>query len=119
MQSPDLQRIAHIKDYCVEIGRTIARYGDSFEVFSADTDYQKSVSFSILQIGELSGNLSEEFRAETAAEIPWAAIRGMRNFFAHNYGSMSREIIWRTAVEDIPSLLAFCEKILCETAEVQ
>ena len=112
MQSPDLQRIEHIRDYCIEIRETIARYGDSFETFTTDTDYQKSVSFSILQIGELSGKLSEAFRCETAGEVPWTAIRGMRNFFAHNYGSMSREIIWKTAKEDIPPLLAFCEKLL-------
>ena len=112
MLSPDLQRIAHIRDYCAEIGETMGRYGASFEIFATDTDYQKSISFSILQIGELSGRLSEGFRTETAAEIPWTAIRGMRNLFAHNYGSMSREVIWKTALEDIPPLLAFCDRIL-------
>ena len=115
MQSPDWQRVEHIREYCEEIGKTIDRYGDSFEVFARDTDYQKSVSFSILQIGELSGKLSEAFRNETAAAVPWAAIKGMRNFFAHNYGSMSREIIWKTANEDIPSLLRFCNRMLSET----
>lgn len=112
MQSPDLQRIEHIRDYCIEIEKTIARYGKSFEIFTTDTDYQKSVSFSILQIGELSSKLSESFRNETSSDIPWTSIRGMRNFFAHNYGSMSRDIIWKTANEDIPILLAFCEQIL-------
>ena len=29
MQSPDLQRIKHIRDYCLAIGETIRRYGDS------------------------------------------------------------------------------------------
>ncbi len=112
MQSPDLQRIEHIKDYCIEIEEPIDRYGRSFDIFAADMDYQKSVSFSILQIEELSNKLSESFRNETAQEVPWTAIRGMRNFFAHNYGSMSREIIWKTANEDIPMLLSFCSNIL-------
>lgn len=115
MLPPDLQRLSHIRDYCAEIAQTIARYGASFDTFSRDTDYQKSVSFSILQIGELSGKLSDAFKSETAAYMPWAAIKGMRNFFAHNYGSMSREIIWKTANEDIPSLLNFCNRILSET----
>ena len=114
MLSPDLQRIAHIRDYCVEIEKTIDRYGKSFDVFSLDTDFQKSVSFSILQIGELSGKLTDEFRNETALAVPWSAIKGMRNFFAHNYGSMSRDIIWKTANEDIPALLLFCDRILKE-----
>ena len=112
MLSPDRQRIEHIRDYCVEIRETIARYGNAFDIFANDTDYQKSVSFSILQIGELSGKLSEAFREETASDVPWAAIRGMRNFFAHNYGSMSRDVIWKTATVDIPALSDFCDKVL-------
>lgn len=58
MKSPDLQRLAHIRDYCLEIEKTINRYGRSFDAFDQDADYQRSVSFSILQIGELSGGLS-------------------------------------------------------------
>ena len=58
MMSPDLQRVKHIRDYCVEVEKTIARYGASFEIFDQDADYQRSVSFCILQIGELSGGLS-------------------------------------------------------------
>lgn len=112
MQSPDLKRIAHIRDYCTEVEQTIKRYGDSLEIFTEDIDYQKSVSFSIMQIGELSGKLSEEFRTKTENLIPWTAIRGMRNFFAHNYGAMNREVIWKTAKQDIPALLDFCDNIL-------
>lgn len=44
MQSPDIQRIKHIRDYCVEIEKTIARYGSDFAIFDKDADYQYSVS---------------------------------------------------------------------------
>ena len=50
MLSPDLQRIEHIKDYCVEIEQTIVRYGNSIDVFPADLDYQKSISFSLCRL---------------------------------------------------------------------
>ena len=112
MMQPDLQRLAHIRDYCSEIERTIARYGNDFAVFDSDPDYQRSVSFSILQIGELSAGLSEEFRHETADRIQWGPMKGMRNLVAHHYGSMSREIIWETAATDIPALKRFCEEVL-------
>ena len=112
---PDLQRIAHIRDYCVEIQKTIVRYGDTFEAFDSDADYQRSVSFSILQIGELSGGLSQEFRQATATRVQWGLMKGMRNLVAHNYGSMSREIIWETAVTDIPALKNFCDELLKES----
>lgn len=115
MLSPDLQRIEHIRDYCYEIEKTISRYGKSFEIFDADVDYQRSVSFCILQIGELGNGLSPDYRSSTEDQIQWRAIRGMRNLVAHSYGSMSKKIIWMTATTDIPSLKRFCEDQLSIT----
>ena len=115
MLLPDLQRIKHIRDYCTEIEKTVTRYGRAFAIFDSDPDYQRSVSFSILQIGELSGGLSQEYRQATADRVQWGPIKGMRNLVAHNYGSMSREIIWETATTDIPALKRFCEEQLANT----
>ena len=112
MLPPDAQRLEHIRDYCVEIEKTIRRYGKSFEAFDSDPDYQRSVSFCILQIGELSGKLSDAFRADTVGRIHWGPIKGMRNLVAHSYGSMSRDIIWETATTDIPVLKVFCNEQL-------
>lgn len=69
MLPPDLQRIKHIRDYCIEIEKTIARYGNSFDIFDHDPDYQRSVSLCIFQIGELSGGLSQEYRQATAERV--------------------------------------------------
>ena len=44
--------------------------------------------------------------------MQWGPIKGMRNLVAHSYGSMSRDIIWETAVTDIPVLKAFCDEQL-------
>lgn len=93
MMSPDLQRIKHILDYCVAISQTIERYGNSFDIYNSDADYQRSICFSILQIGELSGGLSEEFRKVTADRIQWEPMKAMRNLVAHNYGKMDQAII--------------------------
>lgn len=112
MLSPDKQRLVHIRDYCDEIQKTVQRYGASFEAFDCDADYQRSVSFCILQIGELSGKLSEEFRQATAGRIQWGPIKGMRNLVVHSYGSVSRDIIWETVMTDIPVLKDFCNEQL-------
>lgn len=114
MMSPDLQRIKHTRDYCKAIAQTIERYGRSFEVYAADADYQRSVSFSILQIGELSGVLSAEYRQATATRVQWGPMKAMRNLVAHNYGKMDQSIIWETATVDILALLQFCEEQLAE-----
>lgn len=114
MMSPDLQRIKHIRDYCTAIAQTIERYGNSFEIYAKDADYQRSVSFSILQIGELSGGLSLEYRQATASRVQWGPMKAMRNLVAHNYGKMDQAIIWETATVDIPALFRFCEEQLGE-----
>lgn len=70
MLQPDRQRLEHIRDYCIEIKKTITRYGESFGAFDSDADYQRSVSFCILQIGELSGRvfrLNSERRQQTVS----------------------------------------------------
>ena len=112
MVSPDMQRIYHMKAYCEKVAATIERYGCDFETFTSDGDYYDSVSMKIMQIGELSTGLTEEFRDETQDEIQWKAIRGMRNFFAHSYRKMNKKVIWAAATDDVPALLEFCKKIL-------
>jgi len=94
--------------------KDVAHYGDSFEIYAADADYQRSVSFSILQIGELSGGLSAEYRQATANRIQWGPMKAMRNLVAHNYGRTDQAIIWEIATVDIPALLQFCEDQLSE-----
>ena len=108
MMPPDLQRLQHILDYCNEIEKTVERYGKSFEIFDQDADYQRSIAFSILQIGELSGGLSEAYRISTADRMQWGPMKGMRNMVAHHYGAMDRQMIWQTVMTDIPELKAFC-----------
>lgn len=93
MMSPDYQRIKHIRDYCIAIQNTIQRYGGSFEQYAADVDYQRSIAFSLLQIGELSGGLSEEYKRQTSNRMPWNQLKGMRNMFAHSYGKMDHAVI--------------------------
>lgn len=114
MLSPGQQRLVRIWDYCSFIGSTAKRFGQSWEAFSADPDYQQSVAFSILQIGELAGRLSEKLRTETAAEMDWAAIKGLRNIVVHEYGKVWLRTLWDIVAEDIPKLRQFCEDHLPE-----
>jgi len=107
-----MQCIFHMKSYCQDIASAIRRFGSSYETFSNDKDFFNSVSMSIMQIGELSGGLSAEFKEQTTQRIQWGPIRAMRNLFAHGYASMDAEVVWETATRDIPALLEFCEGIL-------
>lgn len=110
IQTKDLQILQHILQYCIKIENTISRFGNDFATFIADADYKDSVSMNLLQIGELAGKLSEEYIASTKQTMDWRAMKAMRNFFAHNYGSMDYERIWQTAVQDIPQLKKYCQE---------
>jgi uncharacterized protein with HEPN domain len=45
---------------------------------------------SIMQIGELSAGLSDEFKDATRDRMPWGLMKGIRNRFAHAYGAMEK-----------------------------
>ena len=113
MKDSDLQRLEHIKAYCEEIADAIDTFGASFEDFMQKVHYRNSVSMCLMQIGELTGGLSAEFKGDTP-QMMWGLMRGMRNFFAHAYSSMQREAIWQTATVDIPILLTFCKRVLAQ-----
>lgn len=114
----------HIWHYCKDVQETLERIGKDKAVFEQDKDFRNSICMSLLQIGELTGHLPEDFREATKSTIYWPAIKGMRNLFAHNYGAIDIDLVWETAVNDIPMLLAFCEQSiamhrLMEQEEVQ
>ena len=81
------------------------------ETFIKNPVFRNACSMPIMQIGELAKNLSEEFQSNNQ-NIPWKAIKGMRNIFAHDYHSMNKEMIWETAVHSIPKLSKQLKKIL-------
>ena len=107
----DVDIIEHILRYCVQIETAHEDFGRSAGRFSESTTYQNAVCMCILQIGELVGRLSNEFKAEYS-EIPWHRIRGMRNYVAHEYGSIDLEVVWYTATNSIFDLTQFCKKLL-------
>lgn len=112
MRTPqaNIDVLRHILKYCEKVETLILRFGNDITVFKKDMAYRDAVSMNILQIGELANHLSEEYRLLTKQKMPWAAIRAMRNLFAHNYGQMDVDVIWKTASEDIPGLKKFCEE---------
>ena len=112
MANRDQSVLQHIKGHCDDIEGFVKRFGKDFDIFTSDKAYFNAVSMGILQIGELAGSLSEEYRAKTSGKIPWSNIKGMRNIVAHDYGSLDEELLWETAIEDIPVLLEFCSSEL-------
>lgn len=107
VQNRDQRILVHIIDYCDQIEMTIERFGNDFVIFDQDSIYRNAVALCILQIGELVGILSPDFKADNS-RMPWAQIKQMRNIVAHRYGTVDNTIVWDVIQEDIPNLKAFC-----------
>jgi uncharacterized protein with HEPN domain len=114
MKTNDIQILEHILDYCLEINETVQTFGDTLDIFQRNKDYQLSIIFTIIQIGELANKLSEEFIIETKDKIPWNLIIITRNRYVHGYSTLNFSLVWYSALMDLPILEAFCKDKLKE-----
>ncbi len=111
MNSRDEIILKKIIQYSNEIKETLDRFHLSYDSFAEDFVVRHAISMCILQIGELVGKLSDDFKNKNNA-MPWKEIKAMRNIAAHNYGEIDIEMLWETATEDIPELKNYCESFL-------
>ncbi|MCI6399819.1 HepT-like ribonuclease domain-containing protein [Lawsonibacter sp.] len=108
--------LEHIVSYCQQIQETVDRFGDDYQTFSTDPIYRNAAALCILQIGELVGKLTEEFRARHSS-IPWRQIKAMRNIVAHSYGTVDPETTWEIITDDIPALQQYCLTVIAAQSE--
>jgi len=87
---------------------------ESADALASNRLYRKAIVMSILNIGELTKHLPEDFKSENS-DIPWKQITGMRDIAAHGYGEMDDDIIWDVVKHSIPELAAFIDKQLSTT----
>lgn len=107
----DRDIVEHILRYCDQIETAHADFGRSRARFDESTTYQNAVSMCILQIGELVNHLSDRFKSEYD-DIPWHKIRGMRNYVAHEYGSIDLDVVWYVSTDSAVDLRHFCKDFL-------
>ena len=103
--------LEHIVVYCQQIEQTIDRFGNSYAAFQSDPIYRNAAALCILQIGEISKQFSQEFLSSNS-QIPWKLIARTRDLYAHHYGAVDFELLWETAVGDIPEVTRFCRSYL-------
>ena len=113
MLSPDLQRIKHIRDYCVEVewGRLLVTETPLTSLIMTPT-ISALFRSAFCRLVNSAAVCRRGIVKKPPNMFSGGPIKGMRNLIAHNYGSMSRDIIWETASVDIPALKNFCEEQL-------
>lgn len=109
----DKNILSHIVKYCEQIEETTALFGADYDTFCANNTFRNACCMCLLQIGELSNSLSEDFRAAHAA-IPWKQIRGFRNIIAHAYGTVEPQIVWEIITTELSRLKDYCQKYTIE-----
>lgn len=101
--------LEHILQYANEIQNTINRFGDNINIFVNDNDYRNSLCMSLLQIGELTTHLSDDFKI-AHPEMDWRNIKQLRNICAHRYGTLDYNLIWDIAHTDVLDIKLFCSE---------
>jgi Uncharacterized conserved protein len=99
--------------YCNEIEEANQSFGGTLEALKENSIYKNAVAMCILQIGELTTHLTDDFKA-LYDQMPWKEIKGMRNIAAHNYGSFDLSILHSTICDRIPELKEYCAMVVAQ-----
>ena len=101
----------------IEAANNIASFteGYSQEELSVDKLRYFAVVKNVEIIGEAAYMLSLEFK-NRHSEIPWNDIIRMRHVLVHGYATILPDLLWHTALIDVPQLKRQIEEILPHVA---
>ncbi len=97
----------------------IIEAGNAILAYTADYDYERfsqdlRTVDAVIRRFEIIGEAAKRLPAEWIAsepEIPWNAIKGFRDVFAHAYFQVDEEIVWSTVEKDLKPLLDACGRL--------
>lgn len=75
----------------------------SLEKFQQNEMLMRAVGMTVINIGELVKNLSDDCRRSNR-QIPWKAIAGFRDIAAHKYQTLRMDDVYETVTADFPEL---------------
>ena len=106
------------KTYLADIlyaAQAIRRFvnGVAKEEFLANEEKYEAVNRKFEIIGEAARRLSPEARREFP-DIPWKLVTAMRNILIHDYDDVNLNLVWQTAQNDLPPLIAKLEAHLAK-----
>jgi len=95
----------------------IERHADSSrEAFERDELLQAWFLRHLQIVGEATRALPQDVR-DLAPEVPWHQIAGMRNVLVHGYFEVDTDLVWDTAIRDLPALEPAIERLLAVLEE--
>ncbi len=95
----------------IEACRLIMDFSDVDKAaFDASVEKQSAIIHQFLVLGEAASRVTEPFRSRHP-DVPWHQAAGMRNRLLHDYIAVDSDMVWQTAKDNIPALLAQLEQI--------
>lgn len=93
-------------EHMLEMGETPVQFVHGRTRSDLDTDpmLRLALTRAMEIIGEAATKVSPAARA-TLPGVPWPQIVAMRNRLVHAYADVDRDVLWRTATEEVPLLL--------------
>jgi uncharacterized protein with HEPN domain len=73
--------------------------------FDANDDIQLALTHLLQMIGEAARGVSDQSRRGFSG-VDWRAITGMRHRIVHDYMNVNVDVVWQTAKDDVPLLIA-------------
>lgn len=104
----DLNRLEHMIDACEKL----IRFTDvDYSVYENSDEKQAAVARYFEILGEAAGKISDDLKKQHP-NIPWSVANGLRNILIHDYVKVDYSELWKTAKEDIPSMLSDLKAIV-------
>ena len=85
--------------------------GKSLDDFKGNEMLKRAVCMTVINIGELVKNVTEETRQENR-QVPWRAAAGFRDIAAHKYQTLRMEDVYETVTVDFEDLKRMLEDII-------
>jgi uncharacterized protein with HEPN domain len=111
MPPDDRVRILHM----IEAAETVANFIAGRDRAALDQD--RMLLFALVRAIEILGEAASKVSAQTrqaAPGVPWSQITAMRNRLIHAYFDIDRDILWKTAGEEIPLLRSLLTPLLAD-----
>jgi uncharacterized protein with HEPN domain len=89
--------------------------GMEFDEFLADDKTAFAVVRGLEIIGEATKMIPDSLR-QTYPTVPWKAMAGMRDKLIHHYFGVDLNVVWETAVNDLPPLKSQIQQVLDDLA---
>lgn len=104
--------IDYLRDM-VESARAALEFvaGASFDDFQQDRKTQFAVVRALEIIGEAAKCVPDDLRQQYPY-IPWRSMAGMRDKLIHHYFGVNLIVVWKTVVEDLPTLSIDIQQVL-------